>query len=136
MVEQVMAQKLESLRRCLRRVRQHLPEQPADLLHDPDRQDIIALNLTRVIQIAADMASHHIAGHPDIPAPRSMGQSFQLLADNGFIDTEMAVNLRKAVGFRNILVHSYETINWEIVFALCTERLPDFERFAQSMAKQ
>lgn len=131
-----MAQKLESLRRCLGRIRQHLPEQPEGLLNDLDRQDIIALNLTRAIQIAADMASHHIAGHPDIPAPQSMGQSFQLLADYGAIDAGLAVSLRKAVGFRNILVHSYETINWEIVFALCTERLPDFERFAQLMAKQ
>lgn len=65
-----------------------------------------------------------------------MGQSFQLLADHGVINPELATGLRKAVGFRNILVHSYETINWEIVFALCTERLPDFERFAQSMAGQ
>jgi len=136
MAEQVMAQKLESLRRCLGRIRQHLPERPEGLLHDPDRQDIIALNLTRAIQIAADMASHHIAGRSDIPAPQSMGQSFQLLADCGVIDAELAVGLRKAVGFRNILVRSYETINWEIVFALCTERLADFERFAQSMAKQ
>ncbi|MEX1198747.1 MAG: DUF86 domain-containing protein [Pseudohongiellaceae bacterium] len=71
-----------------------------------------------------------------MPAPQSMGQSFQLLADHGVINPELATGLRKAVGFRNILVHSYETINWEIVFALCTERLPDFERFAQSMAGQ
>lgn len=136
MAEPVMAQKLESLRRCLQRIRQHLPQQPEGFLNDPDRQDIVALNLTRVIQLAADMASHYIAGHPDIPAPQSMGQGYQLLAEHSVIDAELALNLRKAVGFRNILVHSYETINWEIVFALCTERLPEFERFAQSMAKQ
>ena len=37
--------------------------------------------------------------------------------------------MRKAVGFRNVVVHNYDKINWEITFAICHKSLPDFKRF-------
>ena len=49
-----------------------------------------------------------------------MGQAFDLLAEAGVINNELAINLRKAVGFRNIVVHNYDEVDWSIVFWLCT----------------
>jgi len=43
------------------------------------------------------------------------------------------LRLRKAVGFRNILVHDYQRINWVVVFRLCHEGLQDFRAFARQM---
>ena len=43
--------------------------------------------------------------------------------------------MKKAVGFRNIAVHNYESINWAIVFAIATEHLKDFEEFAAAVAR-
>lgn len=40
----VIEAKLESLRRCLQRLRDKLPVSAAELAHDPDLQDIVALN--------------------------------------------------------------------------------------------
>ncbi len=49
---------------------------------------------------------------------------------------DRAVTQRKleAVGFRNIAVHNYEAIDWDIVFALTGEPLGDFEQFAAAVA--
>ncbi len=41
--------------------------------------------------------------------------------------------MKKAIGFRNIAVHAYDTINWQIVFAIATRHLDDFDRFARTV---
>lgn len=39
--------------------------------------------------------------------------------------------MRKSVGFRNVMVHNYDEVNWEIVFAICKFHLNDFKEFAR-----
>ena len=43
--------------------------------------------------------------------------------------------MKAAVGFRNIAVHSYQTVNWDIVFAISHGGLEDFRDFARAMAR-
>ena len=54
MDREVIEHKLESLRRCLQRVADKCPPNPEMLERDPDLQDIIALNLTRAVQLCVD----------------------------------------------------------------------------------
>lgn len=131
MDEQLVAQKLESLRRCIQRVESRLPEDLDALLVDLDAQDIISLNLTRAVQMCVDIASHWLAEHAEATAPKTMGQAFEALAQSGIIDTELATRMRKSVGFRNVMVHNYDDVNWEIVYAICSKHLGDFRAFAR-----
>ena len=39
--------------------------------------------------------------------------------------------MRKSVGFRNVMVHNYDDVNWEIVYAICSKQLGDFRAFAK-----
>ena len=61
MDEQLVAQKLESLRRCILRVESRLSESLERLLDDLDAQDIISLNLTRAVQMCVGIAAHWLA---------------------------------------------------------------------------
>jgi uncharacterized protein YutE (UPF0331/DUF86 family) len=131
MDEQLVAQKLESLRRCIQRVELKLPDSVETLLTDLDAQDIVSLNLTRAVQMSVDIASHWLAGHSEATAPKTMGQAFDALANSGVIEHELAVRMRKSVGFRNVMVHNYDDVNWEIVFAICQYHLSDFRAFAK-----
>ena len=63
-----------------------------------------------------------------------MGQTFDLLAQEGVLNVELANNLKKAVGFRNIAVHTYESINWGIVHSIVKYHLADFSEFAKVVA--
>lgn len=131
----VLERKLESLRRCLARVRSRCPASLHDLLEDIDAQDVLVLNLSRAVQICVDIAMHLLA-ELELPPPSTMGEAFSHLADAGEIDTSLAQAMRRAVGFRNLAVHNYDTIDWAIVFAIATGRLGDFERFAQRVASK
>lgn len=97
----VIEQKIESLRRCVERVRQKCPATADALASDPDAQDILTLNLTRAIQLCVDIGAHLIAGK-DVPVPGTMGQTFDVLTDMGILPAERALRMKKAVGFRNI----------------------------------
>jgi uncharacterized protein YutE (UPF0331/DUF86 family) len=131
----ILAQKLESLRRCIRRVEQKTPADVDQLVQDPDIQDILVLNLTRAVQLCVDIGSHVIS-ESDEPAPSTMGDVFSTLEKLGIIASTTCKAMKKAVGFRNVAVHNYAVINWEIVFAICQKSLIDFRQFAKEISER
>lgn len=130
----VTLRKLEALRHCLQRLRERRPATAAMLALDEDLQDVLVLNLSRAVQLCVDVAAHVLAASRQ-PVPSTMGETFSNLAAMGVIGDDLASRLRRAVGFRNIAVHNYEAIDWDIVFALTGEPLADFDRFAADMAQ-
>ena len=133
MDRQVIDQKLESLRRCLVRIQDKFPADAAELQSNFDLQDIIALNLSRAVQLTVDIGSH-IISTMNMPAPETMGQTFEILAQQQVLSANVAGQLKKSVGFRNIAVHNYEAINWQIVHSIVDEHLEDFTSYAKAVA--
>lgn len=134
MDRRLLEEKAEALRRCVQRVRDKCPPTAEALAADVDAQDIVSLNLTRAVQLAVDIASHLIAATA-LPAPDTMGDGFDRLAEGGIIDPALARRLRAAVGFRNLAVHNYRALDWTIVHALCTRRLDDFADYVRAILK-
>ena len=126
--------KLESLERCLRRIRERTPESAQALEQDYDAQDIVSVNLQRAIQICVDLGGHLISKN-GWTAPTTMAETFSSLSEHGVIESALADPLRRAVGFRNISVHEYETIDWDRVYRLITEQLDLFRRFGAALVK-
>ena len=134
MDKEVISAKLEALRHCIQRIRDKTPASAAILLEDYDLQDIICLNLERAVQTCVDLASHIIA-ESDLPAAASMAGSFDQLRRLDLISDELATRMRRAVGFRNVAVHGYQAVNWNVVYAIITTRLTDFVEFARVVAR-
>jgi uncharacterized protein YutE (UPF0331/DUF86 family) len=130
--ESVVNAKLESLRRCVARVEAHCPATVAELAKDIDAQDIIALNLSRAVQLCVDLALHRLSTTGQT-TPGTMGAAFDQLAQIGTINSDLAQRMKSAVGFRNLAVHQYEAMDWRIVHAICTKHLDDFRVFAQAL---
>ena len=79
-----------------------------------------------------DIGLHIISGLSS-PVPDTMGQTFDVLADKHVISNELAVKLKKSVGFRNIAVHNYDSINWDIVHSIVDLHLKDFSEYAKAI---
>ena len=135
MDREVIEQKLESVRRCLQRIKEKCPPSADILARDLDAQDILALNLSRAVQLCVDIGAHIVAGK-NVPPPATMGQTFDVLAELGIISEELASRMKNAVGFRNITVHNYEAINWQIVHAIATRHVGDFADFARAVLRE
>lgn len=131
----IVEQKLESLRRCLLRVQTKTPATADALACNLDLQDIVSLNLSRAVQLCVDIGAHLVSGLPVAP-PNTMGQTFDLLAQQGLITADLATNMKRAVGFRNIAVHNYDAVNWDMVHSIAKDHLADFFTFAKVVAAQ
>lgn len=128
----IVSEKLESLRRCVTRVQEKMPPDTHQLASDADLQDIVVLNLTRASQLSVEIGSHVISA-TDEAAPESMGSVFGTLMKLEAISPDTDVAMTKVVGFRNVAVHNYTAIDWEIVFAICEKSLCDFRQFAKEI---
>ena len=126
----VIKTKLESLRKCLDRIESKKPETLDVLLQDIDIQDIIALNLERSVQLCVDIANHILSSLDDSPA-MSMAESFERLSEKEIISKDLAGNLRRAVGFRNLSVHAYDKIDWNLVWTNFGSDLNDLVNFVE-----
>lgn len=128
----VIHQKLESLRRCLARIRSKEPISLGVLQKDYDLQDIVSLNLTRAVQMAVDIGAHMVSAQMQA-APATMGETFDQLGRMGVISEELALQLKKSVGFRNVAIYNYNAVNWAIVFSILQGHLQDFDTFAKAI---
>ena len=129
----IVERKLDSLQRCLARIAAKCPETADALKADVDLQDVLVLNISRAVQMCVDLATHLIADLPLAP-PGTMGEAFDRLVEGGLMDAALALRMKKAVGFRNIAVHAYDAIDWDIVFAIASRHLGDFRAFAHVVA--
>ena len=134
MDNEVIYNKIESLRNCIQRIENKKPFEFETLLDDYDLQDVICLNLERSVQLCVDIAAH-IISDSDAKAPDTMSDSFTTLKKLNYITDDVEERMIKAVGFRNIAVHTYQDIDWEIVYSIVTKNLNDFVQFAKEVNK-
>lgn len=132
MDKDVIAAKIEIIRKTLERIRTNTPNSYEELFEHYDAQDIISLNLERAVQASVDIAAHIIA-ETELQPAQTMSDSFSCLEKQRIITKETSERMKKAVGFRNISVHNYQSIDWLIVYSICTKHLIDFEDFAKQI---
>lgn len=134
MTTEVIHQKIESLRNCIERIESKKPFTSEDLRKNFDLQDIISINLERAVQVSVDLASHLLAQNNG-KTPTTMAESFIFLADSNLISSEVAQALVKSVGLRNLLVHEYSKIDWDIVAKVANDHLGTFRTFAKEILR-
>lgn len=94
-----------------------------------DIEDIVVLNLQRAAQAAIDLATHVVATEK-LGLPSDLANTFTLLEKQGIIEAPLGERLRKMVGFRNVAVHQYQSLDPAIVESIVTNHLHDFRVFA------
>lgn len=129
MSELVMA-KTESIQRSIQPARQELAVAGKSFASDFIRQDAAILNITRACEQAIDLANHLVRRHK-LGLPKSAGNSFELLARQGLIPTELAAGLKRMIGFRNMAVHEYQDINSEMLAAVISHSSDDLLRLTE-----
>lgn len=97
----VLEKKIDSVLRCLDRIKTRLPVTKEKFMQDLDAQDVIVLNLTRAVHLSVDLAMH-ICANSNNPVPQTMGEAFEALQKMTVISPEIANKMKKSVGFRNL----------------------------------
>ncbi len=120
------------IERCVQRAREEYEKDPATFATDFTRQDAAILNIQRACEAAIDMGQYLIR-RDKLGVPQSSRDVFSLLAIAGKIDTTTAESMKRMVGFRNIAVHDYQTLQITIAIDVIEHHLEDFKRYAQKL---
>lgn len=130
----VVAAKIAVIDRCLARVAEVRGERRAQL-SPVDVDDITALNLQRAVQAGIDLATHVVATE-GYGLPDSTAGTFDLLVEHGVIGRDLADRLRRMVGFRNIAIHDYKTIDPAILESIVQHHLGDLRDLARAVVER
>jgi uncharacterized protein YutE (UPF0331/DUF86 family) len=121
--------KIQSIQRCVQRAREEFRSDPEGFDTNYTLQDAAILNVLRACEQAIDLANHVIRlGKMGIP--NTSAESFDLLRNKSVIDADLAVRLKKMIGFRNTIIHEYQRMNLDIVKTVIVSGLDDLIAFA------
>ncbi len=135
MVDDVLINKAATIERCVARAREEYEANPGGFATDYTRQDAAILNIQRACEAALDMGQHLIR-RERLGVPQSARDAFTLLSQACWIDASLADNLKRMVGFRNIAVHDYQTLQLPITVSIIENHLHEFLLYSKALLQR
>ncbi len=130
MADMVILNKVSSIERCLKRIREDYLGHEEAFRSEYMRQDAIILNLQRACEQSIDLANH-LVKEQKAGIPQTSKAAFELLVKAGILEEELGERLSKMVGFRNVAVHQYQEMDLDIVTTIIEKHLDDFRTFVR-----
>jgi uncharacterized protein YutE (UPF0331/DUF86 family) len=126
----LVAKRLAFIETCVQELRSLAD--PEEIRRDIRQERFVEHTLQIAIQAALDVAGHVVADER-LGEPRTNRELFELLERYDWIPADLSSSLRKMAGFRNILVHGYETVDLTVVEEIVKHHLEDLLRFVSAM---
>jgi len=133
MIDDVILNKIEIIKKCIRRVKEEYDCNPKNL-ENYTKQDSVTLNIQRACEAVIDLGMHVIA-EKGLGIPQTSRDTFEILQDNKIIDREMSERLKAMIGFRNIAIHNYQRLNLKIIQAIIEKHMEDLMHFSEIIMK-
>lgn len=105
------------------------------LKNDKDVQHLVERRLHLALEGCIDLAAHVVVAENWNGCDKA-AESFIKLGENEVIPKALASRLSKAVGFRNILVHDYTELDYEIVYEVSKKGINDLDKFVGLIVKR
>ncbi len=135
MVDDVLINKAASIERCVARAREEYLADPEGFASNHTRQDAAILNIQRACEAALDMGQH-LVRRERLGVPQSARDVFTLLARGDWIEDDLAEQMKRMVGFRNIAVHEYQQLQLPITVNIIQYHLDEFLAFSKALLLQ
>jgi uncharacterized protein YutE (UPF0331/DUF86 family) len=126
----LLEKKLAFIETCVRELRQL--SRPESIDSDIREERFVAHTLQIAIQAALDIASHIVSAER-LGEPRTDRELFDLLQRGHWLSPEVTGTMRKMVGFRNIVVHGYQSVDPRIMRDIVEHRLDDLLAFTTAI---
>ncbi|WP_122867677.1 type VII toxin-antitoxin system HepT family RNase toxin [Pseudomonas viridiflava] len=135
MSDDVLTIKAASIERSVSRARDEYEKEPGTFGADITRQDAAIFNIQRACVAALDMGQHLIR-REGLGVPEDARDVFELLHRGGWLEALLLPRMKNMVGFRNIAVHDYQTLQLPTVVFMITQHLGDFMLFSSAILRK
>lgn len=106
-----------------------------EIENDVDLRGALERYLYLAIQATIDLAEALVA-YEGLRKPTTMSEAFYILSEAGTISMELARKLAKMVGFRNVIAHDYQNLDYDIVLDVLHNRCKDIEVFLGEVSQR
>ena len=128
-MNEILLQKQATIKHCIIRMNE-VYNNDSKNLSDLTRQDSIILHLQRICQASIDMAMYVVSTRK-LGLPKASQDGFKLLKEAHFINSSLSTSLMNMMGFCNITIHDYPSLDLNILQAILEKHIDDFLTFAQ-----
>lgn|SRR3989338_2553721 len=126
--QNIVKAKIGHIEGNLQRLREKRKISLEELTRSIDLQDIILHNLQLSIQGCIDIASHIISDQ-GWTVPGTLAGLFDILSEHKVISLQLSEKLKKMTGFRNLIIHEYQTIDLNRVHNILSRDIKDIDAF-------
>lgn len=132
---QVIENKISSVKKYLKILERYTNYKKEEIESNIDLRGAVERYLYLVIQSTIDLAEAVIS-YKGLRKPTTLLEAFEILNEEKIIPEKHTKNLIKMVGFRNILSHEYETLDYDIVYDILQNGKKDIEIFLSTIEKK
>jgi len=126
----VIENKISAAKKYLKILQRYRKYSKEELVGDIDLCGATERYLYLAVQATIDLSEAVIA-FKKFRKPVTFSEAFSILEEEGIINQKMAQILINMTGFRNIIIHDYEKINYDIVYNILNKKLKDIESFLE-----
>jgi len=126
--QSVIENKISAIRKYLNILERYKKYSRQEIEQDVDIRGAVERYLYLATQATIDLAEAVIAYHR-YRKPTTMTDAFYILNEEGVIPNELTEKMVGMVGFRNVVAHDYDRINYDITYDILQNGLKDIEEF-------
>lgn len=124
----VIENKISVARKYLKIAERYKKYSREKIENDVDTRGMVERYLYLATQATIDLAEAVIS-YKEFRKPTTMTEAFSILQEEGIISSTLAQKMVSMVGFRNIMSHDYEKIDYDIVYDVLHNGLKDIDEF-------
>ena len=129
----VIENKISSIRKYLKILQRYKKYSKKEIEGNVDIKGAVERYLYLAIQSTIDLAEAIIA-YKNLRKPTTMSEAFYILNEEGLIPVRLTAELAKMAGFRNLVAHDYEKIDYDIVVDVLQNKLKDIDKFLKRIS--
>lgn len=125
---EVIKQRLNQLSTSINKIERFKEISLKEFLKDDIIQDVVEYNLFIAINMMIDIATHIVVDN-NMGSPETLGEAFNILNKEKYLNDEETKVYRNMIGLRNILSHEYINIDKKIIYSILKNNLIDIKKF-------
>ncbi|OGL39911.1 MAG: hypothetical protein A3C43_01465 [Candidatus Schekmanbacteria bacterium RIFCSPHIGHO2_02_FULL_38_11] len=130
----VIENKISAIRKYLKILGRYKKYTQKEIENNLDLKGAVERYLYLAVQATIDLAEAVIA-YKKLRKPSTLSESFYILKEENIISDKLSEKLVKMTGFRNVIAHDYDRLDYSIVFDVLKNKLKDVEDFLKKISK-
>ncbi|MBU0647660.1 DUF86 domain-containing protein [Patescibacteria group bacterium] len=133
--QKIIENKISQIKKYLNILDDYRRYSAQEMANDIVISAVVERYLYLVVQATIDLGEAFIA-YKKLRKPATYKEVFEILSEKGLISNELADKLQNMSGFRNVLAHVYDQIDYHIVCEVLQNGLEDVEKFVKIAEKK